>query len=102
MSSKLILFIALCAIGRCFFPEEIDEIKNSRRWVNPKQYLSIKSVDTPTRDGSIPVKGGDTGTLTVSPLLITDNTEWVTVSWSNLSYSGRYDWIGLFKFVKLL
>jgi len=102
MTSLLLSIAVLSPAVHSFFRDEILEIQTASRQINPKQYLTVAlSPDTAAPklvDGSSPrsLKGGDTGTLSVSPQLVTSDTEWVTVSWANISYSGKYDWIGLF------
>ena len=94
-----------------FFPNEIKEIKESIPYINPKQYLITKltaAIPDDTFDDTsddltscintyYQLGGSDTGILCVSPTTITSDTEWLTVSWINVSFTGKYDWIGLFK-----
>eukprot|EP01083_Nonionella_stella_P230459 814592_1 len=100
----LLLFICTLIIStvHSLFPHQINEIKQSIPYINPKQFLLTKINPTSTTLSPIPkstipnLQGADTGLLTVSPSIITSDTEWITVSWHNVSYTGKYDWIGLF------
>merc|ERR1719229_710691 len=86
---SLVLLLTLIHYSSAFFPDEIHQIKTSIPYVNPKQFLL-----TPISSGTL--NGADTGFLSVSPSVVSSNTEWITVSWHNISYTGKYDWIGMF------
>jgi len=105
-----LLALLLCISGvHSFFDNEIQAIKESGPHINPKKFLSIRvpvDIDDDTRRSTVTnisstlskaaLKGGDSGNLWVSPSVISSDTEWITVSWTNISYTSYYDWIGLF------
>eukprot|EP01083_Nonionella_stella_P088271 245890_1 len=86
------------------FPAEIKELQESRAFINPKQYLHTQFTKIHSKPTTISgsasktskLRGADTGSLSVSPSTVTSDTEWITVSWANISYTSKYDWIGLF------
>eukprot|EP00484_Ammonia_sp_Unknown_P024827 CAMPEP_0197035980 /NCGR_PEP_ID=MMETSP1384-20130603/13617_1 /TAXON_ID=29189 /ORGANISM="Ammonia sp." /LENGTH=647 /DNA_ID=CAMNT_0042466099 /DNA_START=33 /DNA_END=1976 /DNA_ORIENTATION=+ len=108
MARACLAGILLLAIytAQALLPAEIREIQESNAWINPKKFLLTKfhsdrnDESQPAESVSISTSGkltgGDTGSLTVTPTIVSSDTEWITVSWSNISYTGKYDWIGLF------
>ena len=94
------LLIIVCALCRSHQMRMGHEYSKHQHW-KPKEDICVANIgQEPQREGALSTANGLKAepfpSLSVSPSTFSNNGEWVTVSYINISFASSTDWIGLF------